>query len=193
MLSLNWPLNCFFCLFAVNGWQAYYGHREALDFLLKFFPNTEVKDKQGRTPLDLAAARGESSCVECLMYNKASCESRDSVSGRTPVHAAAANNQEEALKVMVLVANSQMDSARAAHKESAHSSFYNLKLANLKDNAGRTPLMLATEQGHLNTALLLVSQMGANVLAADHSGRTALHRAVSIASSFLTLISLFSL
>lgn len=180
-------------MIGVNVWQAYYGHREALDFLLKFFPNTEVKDKRGRTPLDLAAAQGESSCVECLMYNNASCESRDSVSGRTPLHAAAANNQEEALKVMVLVANSQMDSARTAHKESANTSLYNLKLANLKDDAGRTPLMLAAEKGHLNTAVLLVSQLGANVLAADHSGRTALHRAVSIPPSFLPLISLFSL
>lgn len=160
--------------------QAYYGHRETLDFLLKFFPNTEVKDKQGRTPLDLAAAQGESSCVECLMYNSASYESRDSVTGRTPVHAAAANNHEDALKVMALVANSQMDNYQDQEAAAQANSFYNLKLANLKDSAGRTPLMLAVESGFLGTAALLVGHMGANVLATDNAGRTALHRAVSI-------------
>lgn len=127
------------------------------------------------------------------MYAGANWESRDLATGRTPIHAAAANNHEDALKVMVLVANSQLEPGRANRAYEAYdetkgaSSFYNLKLANLKDSTGRTPLMLAVENGYLNTVVFLVSQMGANVLATDDSGRTALHRAVRTLSLNLIL------
>lgn len=138
--------------------------------------------------MDLASFRGESSCVECLMLHNASCESRELTMSRTPMHSAALNNNEECLKIMTLITNSRMEQNRLdrtfetcayVYDDTLKTSFYNSKLANLKDNFERTPLMLAAEQGHLNTVTFLVNQMGADVLVSDSKGRTALHRAVS--------------
>jgi len=176
------------------------GHREALEFLLKFLPDIEVKDKQGRTALDLACIKGESSCVECLMFNNADCQSRDSVTGRTPIHSAALNNHEECLKIIILIANSKLEKKKLNRtfdssdcfpcydENNMKNSFYNSQLANLKDFSGRTPLMLATEHGHLNTITFLTTQMGADVLVSDGKGRTALHRAVSNLFFYLALV-----
>lgn len=108
---------------------------------------------------------------------------------RSPIHFAALYNNEECLKIMTLIANSRMEKNRLnrtfetcayVYDEAMKNSFYNSKLANLKDNLERTPLMLAAEQGHLNTISFLVSQMGADVLVCDNKGRTALHRAVNL-------------
>jgi len=125
------------------------------------------------------------------MFNNADCQSRYSITGRTPVHSAALNNHEECLKIIILIANSRLDQKKlnrtfdsgdcytSYDENNMKNSFFNSQLANLKDFTGRTPLMLATERGHLNTITFLVTQMGADVLVSDDKGRTALHRAVS--------------
>lgn len=51
-------------------------------------------------------------------------------------------------------------------------------LSNVRDKFMRTPLMYATEQGHLNTISYLINYMSADVTLTDHKQRTALHRAV---------------
>lgn len=125
--------------------------------------NLELRDKNGRTCLDLACFQGELGCVRSLIRAGASCECRDSVDERTPVHAAAYSNNLECLKEIM-----------AVHYEAAN------RLANACDRLQRTPLMYATEQGHLSTISFLISHMGADVLLADSQQRTALHRAVFI-------------
>lgn len=171
--------------------MAYYGHREALDFLLRYLPDPDVKDRDGRTPLDLACYRGESSCVECLMLHNASYETKDNINGRTPLHAAAFNNNDECLKIISLIVNSKLSSSarlnetydyysNANEETNQTNGIYNSKLANLRDSLERTPLMIAVEQGHLSTINFLITQMGADVFANDSKNRTALHRAVSI-------------
>ena len=47
------------------------------------------------------------------------------------------------------------------------------------DSLGRTPLMMAVQNGHLEIVNLLIDQ-GANVSYGDRHLRTALHRAVSV-------------
>ena len=125
----------------------------------------DSRDKNGRTPLDLACFKGESSCVECLLNYGAMYQSHDSVNERTPLHAAAYNNNEECLKAI------------ANFLEIHDMSNFN---SDLRDKYGRTPLMVAVEQGHLNTISFLVSHMNADVLASDANQRTALHRSVII-------------
>ena len=158
--------------------------------MLKYFPDPDVQDKDGRTPLDLACYRGETSCVECLMLHNANYELRDMVNGRASLHAAAFNNNDECLKIISLIVNSRTSSsnrlnetydyfANANEDSNQANAFMNTKLANLRDKFNRTPLMIAVEQGHLNTINFLINQMGADVFATDDKNRTALHRAVS--------------
>ena len=144
----------------------------------------EAKDKNGKTPLDYACAQGELSCVECLMHYGADCEARDTLTARTPIHSAAYTNNEDCLRAICMAYNARIRKTtklNSTFDSSAYddaSIYFNTKLTNVRDMRGRTPLMLAVEQGHLNTISFLVAQMGANVLACDDKNRTALHRAV---------------
>ena len=90
---------------------AYNGHRNTLEFLLKnkLCGDVDVKDINGRTPLDLACFQGESSCVKCLMAYGAQFDSHDSINERTPIHAAVYNNNEECLKA---ISNAEYDKLR---------------------------------------------------------------------------------
>lgn len=47
--------------------QAYHGHDEILQLLLPLFPDTNIKEDSGKTPLDLAAYKGHKQCVELLL------------------------------------------------------------------------------------------------------------------------------
>ena len=128
------------------------------------------------------------------MLNDANYELKDNVNGRTPIHAAAFNNNEECLKVISLIVNSKKSTSRLnetydyyttsasddVSSQTSVNAFYNYRLANLKDSQSRTPLMVAVEQGHLNTINFLIHQMGADVFAYDNKNRTALHRAAAL-------------
>ena len=140
---------------------SFYGYKEALDLLVNYFTDINVKDNNGRTPLDLACFRGSVGCVETLILNGANCLVHDNVNKRTPLHAAAYNNNEECVKQLLVLSNEKKD------------------LINARDKYERTPLMIAVEQGHLNTILYLITQH-ANLDAADNQNCTALHRAVSV-------------
>jgi ankyrin repeat protein len=113
----------------------------------------------------LACFKGESSCVECLLKHGASYKTHDSVNERTPLHAAAYNNNEECLKAI----STYLDVENQSDFKS-----------DLLDKYGRTPLMIAVEQGHLNTISLLITHMNANVLECDVNQRTALHRSAAL-------------
>lgn len=51
--------------------QAYYGHSEILSLLLPLFPNTNIKEDTGKTPLHLASCKGHRQCVELLLRHGA--------------------------------------------------------------------------------------------------------------------------
>ena len=140
---------------------SYYGYRDALEILASNLTNLDVQDKNGRTPLDLACFKGSIGCVECLLLNGANCDLVDNITQRTALHAAAYNNFEDCIKIIFMLINDKKD------------------LLNAKDKYQRTPLMIAVEQGHLNTISYLVTQQ-ADINATDEKKCTALHRAVSI-------------
>lgn len=48
-------------------YQAYHGHDEILQLLLPLFPNTNIKEDSGKTPLDLASYKGHKHCIVLLL------------------------------------------------------------------------------------------------------------------------------
>ena len=132
-----------------------------MEILASNLTNLDVQEKDGRTPLDLACYRGSLGCVECLLLNGANCDLVDNITQRTALHAAAYNNHEDCIKLILMLINDKKD------------------LLNSKDKYKRTPLMIAVEQGHLNTISYLVSQQ-ADLNLTDDKNCTALHRAVII-------------
>jgi ankyrin repeat protein len=168
--------------------------------LLKNGFDARVIDKLGRSPLDLACFKNEPTCVAALLTYGAEWNTHDRLSSRTPVHAAAYNNNEECLKMIAIheerfKQNTTLDKSTSTNNgiNNGGSNYYYYDtffdenrvfkncqhVANVLDASGRTPLMIAVEQGHLNTASFLVLNLHADVMLLDASMRTALHRAVS--------------
>lgn len=68
--------------------QAYHGHHHAMEVLVQSLLDLDVRNSQGRTPLDLAAFKGHVECVDVLINQGASILVKDFTLKRTPIHAA---------------------------------------------------------------------------------------------------------
>lgn len=63
------------------------GAIESIELLLSAGLSPKTRDQHGRTPLHLAAARGSAQCVAFLcVVARSTVESRDKVTGDTPLH-----------------------------------------------------------------------------------------------------------
>lgn len=93
----------FFCV------KAYHGHHHALEVLVQSLVDLDVRNSQGRTPLDLAAFKGHVECVDVLINQGASILVKDFTLKRTPIHAAATNGHSECLHL--LIGNADLQSA----------------------------------------------------------------------------------
>lgn len=80
--ALVWYAYCK-CIF-----QAYHGHHHALEVLVQSLLDLDVRNSQGRTPLDLAAFKGHVECVDVLINQGASILVKDFTLKRSPIHAA---------------------------------------------------------------------------------------------------------
>lgn len=123
--------------------------------------------------MDIACFNGEVLCVDFLVTWGASYESHDDINWRTPIHAAAYNNNFECLRFILSFHKNKL-----ANSSSNSDNSLNDNLVNICDKYQRTPLMYAVEQGHLSTINFLINEFGADVLLSDEKQRTALHRAV---------------
>lgn len=52
-------------------YQAYHGHSEILKLLLPLYPDTNIKEDSGKTPLDLASYKGHMQCIQLLLQSGA--------------------------------------------------------------------------------------------------------------------------
>ena len=147
--------------------------------------------------------KGELSCIECLINYGADLNMRDHLNERTSVHAASCNNKPDCLKLIAEVwqktnqlarkydTTPQIATAKSATTTTSANAVIEAnensggmrttiaQLARVRDKHGRTPLMLAIEHGHLNTAAFLI-EAGVDVLDADDKKRTPLHRAAAL-------------
>ncbi|XP_042169587.1 serine/threonine-protein phosphatase 6 regulatory ankyrin repeat subunit A-like [Oncorhynchus tshawytscha] len=68
---------------------AYHSPHYAMEVLVQSLLDLDVRDSQGRTPLDLAALKSHVECVDVLINQEASILVKDFTLKRTPIHAAA--------------------------------------------------------------------------------------------------------
>jgi ankyrin repeat protein len=114
------------------------GDLEKVKALLKDNPELVfTKDKDGSTPLHMAAALGHKAVTELLLANKAEVNAKN-YQGIAPLHLAAVNNLKEVAELLLA----------------------NKAEVNAKDNIGWTPLHLVVAQGHNKDVAELLRKHG---------------------------------
>ncbi len=136
--------------------------------LLAWGAEIDAPDKNGRTPLHLAAMESYhnrvhygTNMVLYLPEHGAKIDARDKL-GKTPLHLAAEHGHLEIVRK--LLCGVIVDKVRVAGD------------VNARDNYGETPLHLAAEEGHLETVRFLLER-GAKIDAVNNYGDTPLHLA----------------
>ncbi|ONK65081.1 uncharacterized protein A4U43_C07F33410 [Asparagus officinalis] len=129
---------------------------DLVQLLLEFNPNVESRNRASRTPLEAAAAAGESLIVELLLAHGASTE-KTSASSWSALHFATASGHLEAMRLLTL---------KGADVNSPTSD-------------GRTALHLAVEEHRRDCARLLLAGGARADIRGGPDGDTPLHIAAS--------------
>lgn len=147
-----------------NKWQDTPGHRAAFDGrpeivkkLLKFEPDIEDQQKQGKTALFLTAEWNRSQAAQVLLEHKAQWFTLDELK-ETPLHQAARNNCIEVLPTLL----------KADDVE---------KCLEYKTKSDETPLWLTVDLGHADLARILIKK-GASVQFSNNQGVNILENVV---------------
>ncbi|KAF5650598.1 ankyrin repeat domain protein [Fusarium sp. NRRL 52700] len=161
------------------------GLSEATEILVLAGTNIQLKDKNGSTPLLLAAAAGHQTVVHVLLAYQADPDTTDK-DGRTPLSWAARNGHETVVRILLqrtsyIGPENDGNTPLSWASRNGHSPVVRLLLdygsdPNLVDNNGWTSLGWATKNGQLATVELLL-QKGANVEKKNKAGRTPLNLA----------------
>jgi ankyrin repeat protein len=108
------------------------GDAESVEMLLKKGCNTKYRDKDGNTPLHLAALNGRVDVVELLISHGADVNARDNY-GWTPLHSAAYNGHAGVAELLI--------------RHGAD--------LNAKNSENKTPLDVARERGQNEVARII--------------------------------------
>eukprot|EP00249_Psilotum_nudum_P024121 c29099_g2_i1 orf=1378-2988(-) len=150
--------------------------------------NVDDEDKQGRTALSLAAARGNYWMVNVFLEAGANVSAKDRL-GLTPLLEAASGGCLDIVKIL-LRAGADIDARNASGWAALHFAASLGRLEVLKflldegadkhamDGHGRTPLHVAVASRHLK-ALRMLLQSGVDTDKRCHDGWTALHYAAA--------------
>ncbi|KLU83540.1 hypothetical protein MAPG_02597 [Magnaporthiopsis poae ATCC 64411] len=168
--------------------------REQLPGLLSAIPQRESqvdvnsKDGDGRTPLSIAAEKGNWSIVDLLIEREANIYLADS-NGQTPLWVAAEKGHRDLVGLLlgngadIDWADSNGQTPLWAAADKGHQYTVQLLLnrwanVDLADSKGRTPLWAAADKGYKSTVELLL-QKGASINLADSDGQTPLWAAAN--------------
>ncbi|KAA8545705.1 hypothetical protein F0562_020844 [Nyssa sinensis] len=140
----------------VNGYRAVhiaaqYGQTAFLNHIVaKYHADFDAPDNDGRTPLHWAAYKGFADTIRLLLFRDA-CQGKQDKEGCTPLHWAALRGNVEACTVLV----------HASTK----------KELMVKDNAGFTPVQLASDKGHRHVAFFLSNAQRAHARSKRWEGK----------------------
>jgi ankyrin repeat protein/predicted DNA-binding WGR domain protein len=177
-----------------GGWNSihtacYYGQDKVLKYLIDTAqPNLELLDKKKRTPLHIAALRGNYECVKVLIEAGALIDTREKLK-KTPLLLAAKNGYLKIVSYLVHVGSdpNAADSSKntPAHYAAGYGWLEVLKYLvqhgadpNLQNDWKSTPLSIAMFKGHLACADFLLNQSGVDVNIRDESGRSLLSQTI---------------
>ncbi len=163
------------------------GNTPVVEILLRYDADIEQKNEHSRhTALSIAASRGWTSTVGCLLKARAPVNSRDRF-GMTPLHAATIRGHLE-IAEMLLTAKASVDAkgdgsftslhlaVHEGHIEIVETLLKNGASVIAKDNVDTTPLHYAVSRGYLEIVEILL-KAGAPVDIQDNKGRTPLYDA----------------
>ncbi|KAH8800458.1 HET and ankyrin domain protein [Xylogone sp. PMI_703] len=130
------------------GWAAYNANKEVVKVLLEKGARPNSKDRYGRTALSWAAIRGHEELVRLLLERAdVEVDSKDAA-GRSPLSWAAVTKEEE-------------DTSIGSNSEGVLKLLLDTNAVNIesRDVNGETPLSLATGEGYLERARLLLEKV----------------------------------
>ena len=117
---------------------------------------SDVTNSDGRTPLHIAATRGNSSLIQILVTEmQANALARDK-KGNTPFHLAFLNGHPHVVRALISCGRVE---------------------CNVQNKEGKTPLHIAAAKGYSSLIQPLIAEMQADPIAGDKRGNTPLHLA----------------
>ncbi|XP_023799011.1 serine/threonine-protein phosphatase 6 regulatory ankyrin repeat subunit C-like [Cyanistes caeruleus] len=170
------------------------GHLEVLRTLLQAALSTDpldsVVDYSGYSPMHWASYSGHEDCLELLLEHNPFAYLEGNPF--TPLHCAVINNQDGTAEMLVEALGAKIVNSRDAkgrtplHAAAFADNVHGLQLllrhqaeVDTPDKLGRTPLMVASENGHTAAVEFLLFQAKANITVLDVNKNTALHLACS--------------
>ncbi|OXB52625.1 UNVERIFIED_CONTAM: hypothetical protein H355_008142, partial [Colinus virginianus] len=170
------------------------GHLEILRTLLQAALSTDpldsVVDYSGYSPMHWASYSGHEDCLELLLEHNPFAYLEGNPF--TPLHCAVINNQDSTAEMLVEALGAKIVNSRDAkgrtplHAAAFADNIHGLQLllrhqaeVDTTDKLGRTPLMMASENGHTAAVEFLLYQAKANITVLDVNKNTALHLACS--------------
>ncbi|KAL6061706.1 Antirepressor regulating drug resistance protein [Balamuthia mandrillaris] len=164
---------------------AVYGHYAVVTLLLEHGALADIRDAEGHTPLQCAALHGHTHVIRLLLTkHRAEVNARDNL-GFSALHYAARDGldatarllQEHGARLAVATHKGQTPLHIAARTNRASTVLLLLQdkdaatVLPMRDNKGRTALLLAAQRGNSEAAKTLISY-GADVSVEDATGRT---------------------